>query len=308
MNNAIHHEAMSLKVDISPGSSMKKVANDLYQHGIVAHPGYFVWAAKWQGVEHEIKAGEYAITPGMTPAEFLNLVVGGKVVQYAITFVEGWTFRQMLDELNHNENISHELINLSIPDIVARLALDEQHPEGLFLPETYYFNKSTSDIDLLKRANQAMQQFLTDAWQEREQPLPYKNAYEALVMASIVEKETAVEEERKQIAGVFVRRLEKNMRLQTDPTVIYGIGDQFNGNLTRRDLKTDTPYNTYVHKGLPPTPIAMPGRRAILAALHPEPGSSLYFVAKGDGTHQFSDTVEAHNRAVRKYQIYRKNK
>ncbi len=295
---------------VKPGSSLMTVANELQQQGLMEHPRYWVWLARWEGNADKIKAGEYAISPQMTPAQLLSLLVSGKVIDYTLTIPEGWTFRQMMKALHQHEKIKKRLVDsngklLSNGLIMSRLQLPEEHPEGLFYPDTYHFSNQTTDVEFLLRAYRKMKQRLEYEWENRAPALPYKNSYEALIMASIIEKETAVPEEREQIAGVFVRRLNKKMRLQTDPTVIYGLGESFDGNIRKRDLRAKNPYNTYKIKGLPPTPIALPGGDSIYAALHPAAGKTLYFVSRGDGTHQFSETNEAHNAAVRKYQLKR---
>ena len=293
---------------IKPGASLSSVANELQQQGLMKHPRYWVWLAKWEGVADKIKAGEYEVAPQMTPHQLLELFVSGKVIDYTLTIPEGWTFRQMLKALHRHDKIKKTLLDrdgklLDNDAIMTRLRQAGEHPEGMFYPDTYHFTKNTTDLALLQRAFKQMQQRLEDEWQNRAPNLPYKNSYEALIMASIIEKETAAPEEREQIAGVFVRRLNKRMRLQTDPTVIYGLGESFDGNIRKRDLRAQNPYNTYKIKGLPPTPIALPGGDSIYAALHPAPGKTLYFVSRGDGTHKFSATNEEHNAAVRKYQL-----
>ncbi len=290
---------------VEPGASLIGVANDLRRRGIVEHPAYLVWYARWEGGADHIKAGDYILSPGLTPLRLLEQLGSGEVVQYSLTIPEGWTFRQLMAELGRQEKLKHELRGLEDEAIMALLGLPGQHPEGLFYPDTYKFSEGTPDIAILRQAHEAMTRRLEDEWRQRAPGLPYESPYEALIMASIIEKETALPEERQRIAGVFVRRLQKNMRLQTDPTVIYGMGEAFDGNIRRRDLKAPTPYNTYVIKGLPPTPIALPGGASIHAALHPAPGDELYFVARGDGSHQFSATIEEHNAAVRKYQLKR---
>jgi len=293
---------------IKPGASLSSVANELQQQGLMEHPRYWVWLAKWEGVADKIKAGEYEVAPQMTPHQLLELFVSGKVIDYTLTIPEGWTFRQMIKALHQHDKIKKTLLDsdgklLDNDAIMTRLRQTGVHPEGMFYPDTYHFTKNTTDLAVLQRAFKQMQQRLGDEWQNRAPSLPYKNSYEALIMASIIEKETAAPEEREQIAGVFVRRLNKRMRLQTDPTVIYGLGESFDGNIRKRDLRAQNPYNTYKIKGLPPTPIALPGGDSIYAALHPAPGKTLYFVSRGDGTHKFSATNEEHNAAVRKYQL-----
>ncbi len=288
---------------IQPGESLTTVSRRLAAHGIVEHPAYFHFLGRWKGWQARIKAGEYEIEPGMLPEQLLIRFVRGKVRLLSFTIVEGWTWRRLRDELRRSSVLRHTIDDLDQASLMRRLGMPGQHPEGRFLPETYRFPRGTTDIEFLRRASAAMREYLARAWARRAPDLPLKNPYEALILASIVERETAVPAERRQIAGVFIRRLRKGMRLQTDPTVIYGMGKRFDGNLRRRDLTHDTPYNTYTRHGLPPTPIAMPGKAAIDAVLHPAPGKSLYFVARGDGTHHFSATLEEHNRAVIKYQL-----
>jgi UPF0755 protein len=262
-----------------------------------------MWAARWKEKAHHIAVGEYKISKHDTPTRFLDNLLQGKVIQYALTIIEGWNFKQLLQAIAEDPNLEHELTGKPYKEIMAMLGHEDQHPEGRFLPDTYYFPKGESDIDFLSRAYQAMQDFLSTEWQQRAVGLAIDSPYEALILASIVEKETGLASEREAIAGVFMRRLQKNMRLQTDPTVIYGMGDRYQGNIRRRDLERDTPYNTYRRRGLPPTPIAMPGRDAIRATLHPKEGDELYFVSRGDGSHYFSSTLEEHNQAVIKYQL-----
>ncbi|MDT8319197.1 MAG: endolytic transglycosylase MltG [Xanthomonadales bacterium] len=247
------------------------------------------------------QAGEYRLEAGLRPRDLLDLLASGQVIQYRVTLVEGWTFREVLEALNGNEVLEHQLA-ADDPATLSGLmgALGIAHPEGWFLPETYQFTRGDSDVDILTRAHIAMQRALEQAWAARLPELPLRTPYELLTLASIIEKETALDEEREQIAGVFIRRLEKGMRLQTDPTVIYGLGDGYDGDIRSRDLKTDTPYNTYTRHGLPPTPVAMPGRASLFAAARPAPGDTLYFVADGQGGHSFSTTLEEHQAAVRK--------
>ena len=286
-----------------PGTSFKRFAEDLNQAGVVPHPLYFRWLALFEGKAHAVKAGEYLFTVGLTPPQLLDQVVSGAVVQHTLTIVEGWSFAQLLEALQQQGAIEHKLSGLSKAQIMERLNHPGQHPEGRFLPDTYHFPLGTTDIAFLQRTYQAMDARLAEEWGKRDQGLPYKAPYEALIMASIIEKETGLPEERPEIAGVFIRRLARGMRLQTDPTVIYALGERFDGNLRRQDLSFDSPYNTYMHIGLPPTPIALPGLASIHAALHPAPGQAIYFVARGDGRHEFSATLAAHNKAVQRYQI-----
>lgn len=291
---------------LKPGTSMKKLAADLEQKQIISSAFFLRTMARLNGQAGKIQAGEYLIKSKLTPPELLNLFVQGKVTSYSLTLVEGWTFKEMRKVIAQHDALIHTLDGVSDSALMQQLGAEGEHPEGRFFPDTYHFPKGTTDLAFLKRAYNAMRRYLRSEWEQRQPDLPLQTPYEALILASIVERETGVPEERPEIAGVFVRRLQKRMRLQTDPTVIYGMGDRFDGNIRRKDLREDTPYNTYVHKGLPPTPIAMPSAEAIHAALNPAKGESLYFVAKGDGSHQFSATLEAHNRAVQTYQIKRR--
>ena len=288
---------------IEPGTNIKAIANKLSLDKIIEDPWLFILLAKLKGVETKVRAGEYRLRPGQSTSGLLELFTTGNSIQYSFTVIEGWTFRQLMTQLENHPVIINTLKNKTNEQIMTTLGYAGQHPEGLFYPDTYQFPKGTTDILFLKRAYQLMQKNLAKAWDKRAKNLPIKTAYEALILASIIEKETGVGYERPLIASVFIQRLNKNMRLQTDPTIIYGMGDQFDGNIRRKDLKKDTPYNTYVHKGLTPTPIALPGLDAINAALNPAESKALYFVAKGDGTHQFSETLKDHNNAVIKYQL-----
>ena len=292
-----------MSYEVAPGMTLKKIAHDLQQRGMLSHASYLVWLSYIQNKGRNVRVGEYTLKPGTTPPQLLNQFTIGKVTEYTLTLVEGWTFRQVMDAIGRHEKLSHTLTRMDERAIMAQLGLAGQHPEGRFYPDTYHFPKGTTDVAFLQRAYRAMDQRLQQQWQKRSAGLPLRTPDEALTLASIVEKETGLASERPQIAGVFVRRLQIGMPLQTDPTVIYGMGSAFDGNLRRRDLQTDTPYNTYMHTGLPPTPIAMPGADAIHAVLHPAPGDALYFVARGDGGHVFSATLEQHNRAVFKYQL-----
>lgn len=294
-----------LTYDLKSGSTIRGVAQDLSKQGAITKPVLLRLMARWSGQASRLKAGEYHLPPGITPPQLLDILTSAQVVQHALTIIEGWSFKQLIAAVARSDALSHSLEGLDGDQIMARLGLEGIHPEGRFFPETYHFPRGTSDKEFLLRAYRRMETFLQAAWEKRDQDLPLKTPYEALILASIIEKETGIPSERGKIAGVFVRRLQRGMRLQTDPTVIYGMGDRYDGNIRRRDLTTDTPYNTYVHKGLTPTPIAMPSGAAIEAALHPEDGDALYFVATGDGGHQFSATLEAHNRAVQKYQLKR---
>ena len=292
-----------LTYTITPGMNLKQVGQDLTQLGILDQPYYFMLEGRLQGSESRLKAGEYLLKPGVTQRQLLEQFVAGKVVQHSLTLIEGWSFRQLMNEVSSNGTLVQTLANVDSETVMTALAYPEVHPEGRFFPDTYHFPIGMTDIEFLRRAYVKMARVLEEEWQQREAGLPYKTSDEALIMASILEKETAVAEERAAIAGVFVRRLQKGMKLQTDPTVIYAMGDDYHGDIRRKDLKIDSPYNTYFYVGLPPTPISLPGVEAIHAALHPEDGETLYFVAKGDGSHYFSKTLKEHNRAVARYQL-----
>lgn len=300
--------ARPMSLTVEKGASLAGVARDLVQRGLLPSEHYLVLHGRRAGVATSLKAGEYVIDPGMTPADLLDRLVAGEVVQRAFTVIEGWTFRQLRRAVMAAPTLVSTLEGREDAEIMAALGAEGVHPEGRFLAETYHFPVGTTDLEFLRRAYRAMGDVLAEEWAARAEDLPFESADDALILASIVEKETAVAEERAAIAGVFVRRLRKGMRLQTDPTVIYGMGERFDGNIRRADLREDTPYNTYVHHGLPPTPIAMPGRAAIHAALHPSSGKALYFVARGDGTHHFSETYEEHRKAVVRYQIKRRRR
>ena len=288
-------------LEIVKGESFNQISKKMRQQ-LAFQPLWFKVIAYQKKQINQLKAGEYRLLPGMTLPDILDVFVAGKSLQYSITFPEGWTFKQIRQRIDNNTRLRHTLKDIDESAILQKLGSRYTHAEGMFLPETYFFEKNSSDLELLKRAYDRMQQVLKQEWQNKQAGLPLKTPYEALILASIVEKETAVPSERAIIAGVFIRRLQKDMLLQTDPTVIYGMGEHYKGNIRRKDLKTPTAYNTYVIKGLPPTPIAMPGRDAIHAVLHPATGKSLYFVAKGDGTHYFSETLRQHVNAVNKYQ------
>lgn len=291
---------------IAAGDSLRTVTLELEQQGIYSHPYLLRAFGRWTGLDQQIKRGEYLLQPGLGAQSLLRLLVTGKVVQYQVTLPEGITLRQALVLLQQAEALEHTLSGVDDPDL-GELVGAYANPEGLFLPETYRYERGDTDLDILARAHRALIGQLEQAWQQRAPNLPYETPYEAVIMASIIERETGVPEERPEIAGVFVRRLQRGMRLQTDPTIIYGLGESFDGNLRRQHLQDESnPYNTYRHHGLPPTPIALPGRAAIEAALNPAEGETLYFVARGDGSHVFSATLEQHQQAVRKYQLQRR--
>ncbi len=288
---------------VEQGSNLTRLLYRLQEQNVVTKPHYLLWYARLFSTPNTLHVGEYQITRNDTPLSLIEKLLSGKVKLYSLTIIEGWNFNQMMAEINKNPFLSHKLKGLSDARIMQAIGKENVHPEGRFMPDTYRFPKGMSDSGVLKQAYAAMENYLQQQWPNRDTGLPLKTPYEALILASIVEKETGLASERGAIAGVFIRRLQMRMRLQTDPTVIYGMGKKFKGNIKRRDLKKDTPYNTYRRHGLPPTPIAMPSREAIDAALHPEEGDALYFVSRGDGSHYFSATLKEHNNAVIKYQL-----
>jgi UPF0755 protein len=288
---------------VKPGATLRDVAHELADRGWISSRFLFVMMAYERDQQESLKAGEYAVENGIRPPELLALLTSGKSIQFPATLIPGTTFRDALALIAADPAFRHELEGLSDSEIMARVGIEAEHPEGMLFPDTYLFGRGTTDIEILKRAHRQLQDVLAEEWEARAPGLPYRNPYEALIMASIVEKETGLASERPAIAGVFVRRLEQGMRLQTDPTVIYGMGDAYDGNIRRADLQRPTPYNTYVIDGLPPTPIALAGREAIHAALHPADGETLYFVSRGDGSHHFSVSLDEHNCAVRHYQL-----
>ena len=288
--------------NVKAGSSLRGVAQQLAQAGALKQPFLFTWVGHLSGRGATIKAGNYTLDAGITPWDLLQKLTKGQVTQTKVKFIEGWTFKQIRQVLNQTSGLRHDTQALSEEEIMAKLGAPNQHPEGRFFPDTYFFSHGMSDLTILSRAHKLMQTHLDAEWRAREPNLPYATPEEALIMASIVEKETGQAAERPMIAGVFVNRLRSGMLLQTDPTVIYGMGESFDGNLRRRDLLADTPYNTYTRAGLPPTPIAMPGLGSLQAALHPAKTRAIYFVARGNGLHQFSETLAQHNQAVNRYQ------
>ena len=293
-------------LDVPAGSTPVGLINRLERDGLLDGGLWLRLHWRLNRAGQTLHGGEYRLEPGMTVNELFEAWVSGKVVQYSLTLVEGWNIRQLRAALGAQEKLEQTLAGVDDAELMRRVGEPGMHPEGRFFPDTYRYVRGMRDIDLLIQANRRLRQVLAEEWAARATGLPYKTEYEALIMASIIEKETGVPAERGQIAGVFVRRLEKRMRLQTDPTVIYGMGERYAGKIRRSDLREATPYNTYTISGLPPTPIAMVGREAIHAALQPEPGKTLYFVARGDGSHVFSATLEEHLRAVRQYQLKRR--
>lgn len=295
------------EVEVERGTSLRPLIRQLAARGMLERPLLFQLYVRSTGRGNHIQAGEYLLGPGTTPLDLLDMLERGQVRMHAVTLVEGWTLAQLRAQLRKATHLKQVLQDVPAADLLTVLGVEApagRAPEGLFFPDTYVFSGATSDRDILRQAYRRMQSVLDEEWSARASNLPYRDAYDALIMASIVERETGVARERPTIAGVFVRRLQRDMPLQTDPTVIYGLGEQFDGNLRRRDLDDPTNvFNTYQRRGLPPTPIALAGRAAIRAALQPDSGNALYFVGKGDGSHQFSATLEEHERAVRRYQI-----
>ncbi len=287
---------------IRPGSSLRSATRQMVESGVELNAWQFNLLGRLLGKAGAIKAGSYEVGRGVTPLALLDKLGAGEVSQAELVFIEGWTFRQMRAALDADVDVKHDSVALSDAEIMGRLGAAGRSPEGLFFPDTYLFGKGTSDLDLLKRAYKAMDRQLQAAWQQRAPDLPYRSPYEALIMASVIEKETGQATDRSLIGGVFVNRLRIGMMLQTDPTVIYGLGEKFDGNLRKKDLLKDTPHNTYTRGGLPPTPIAMPGQASLQAALNPAKTQALYFVARGDGSSEFSRTLAEHERAVTKYQ------
>lgn len=301
-NQPLNLRSSPLDFRITAGSSLRSAITQMQVAGVDIQPSLLTLLGRANKAETGIKAGSYSVNQGITPLQLLEKLTQGRVTLGQTTLVEGWTFRQWRARLDNHPDLRHDTRGLSEAQIIERLGVSLPSLEGWLFPDTYLFDKQSSDLDLLARAIRTMQLKLENEWAGRVDGLPYKTANEALVMASIVEKETGREADRTQVAAVFVNRLRKGMLLQTDPTVIYGLGESFDGNLRKRDLQTDTPYNTYTRAGLPPTPIAMPGLASLRAALHPAVADVYYFVARGDGSSAFSRTLDEHNRAVNKYQ------
>ncbi|WP_327438457.1 endolytic transglycosylase MltG [Pseudomonas donghuensis] len=300
------HVSQERLLDVPTGTTPNRMFYRMESDGVLEDAFWLrlYWRFNMAGVP--LHTGEYRMTPGMSVRDLFEVWRRGDVVQYTLTLVEGWNFRQVRAALAKHEKIKKTLDGLSDAEVMDKLGHPGVFPEGRFFPDTYRFVRGMTDVEFLQQAYARLEEVLAKEWAERSSDVPYRDPYQALIMASLVEKETGVPQERGQIAGVFVRRMRIGMLLQTDPTVIYGMGERYNGKITRADLREPTPYNTYTNAGLPPTPIAMVGREAIHAALNPTPGSSLYFVARGDGSHVFSDDLDAHNSAVREYQIKRR--
>ncbi len=295
-------EGPVVEFSINPGSGVGAAAQQMRSAGVPVNPQLFNILARVTGQAGRIKAGSYELKPNTSPRGLLSQLVRGEFAQESITIVEGWTFRQMRAAVQAHERLRHDTVKLSDEELMKKISTEYTKPEGLFFPDTYLFAKGSSELAIYKQAHQAMLNHLKAAWDGRDPSLPYKTPYEALTMASIIEKETGQKSERTMIAGVFVNRLRTGMMLQTDPAVIYGMGAGFAGDIRKKDLLLDTPYNTYTRAGLPPTPIALPGVQSLAAALAPAKTQALYFVARGDGTSQFSDNLNDHNRAVNQYQ------
>ncbi|MEF9929119.1 MAG: endolytic transglycosylase MltG [Massilia sp.] len=291
-----------IEFSINPGSGVAASAQQMAAAGVPVNPTLFVLLARLTGDAGRIKAGSYELKPNTSPRRLLSQLVRGEFAQEAVTIIEGWSFKQMRQAISSHTRLKHDTVKLTDAELMAKISTEYKDPEGLFFPDTYLFAKGSSEIEIYRRAHQAMLDHLNEAWEKRNKELPYKTPYEALIMASIVEKETGQKSERTMIAGVFVNRLRTGMLLQTDPTVIYGMGDAFVGKIGKKDLLTDTPYNTYTRGGLPPTPISLPGLQSLQAALAPGESPALYFVSRGDGTSQFSSNLPDHNRAVNRYQ------
>ncbi|MGN2413793.1 endolytic transglycosylase MltG [Pseudomonas syringae] len=293
-------------LDVPSGSTPTGVLNRLQADGVIKDAFWLRLYWRFNLANQPLHSGEYRMVPGMNVKGLFDVWKRKEVVQYSLTLVEGWNFRQVRTALAKQAKLEQTLAGVSDSELMAKIGHPDVFPEGRFFPDTYRYVRGMTDAELLKQAYSRLEEVLDEEWNARSSEAPYSNPYQALIMASLVEKETGVPQERGQIAGVFVRRLKLGMQLQTDPTVIYGMGERYNGKLTRANLKEATPYNTYVIAGMPPTPISLVGREAIHAALNPVAGSSLYFVAKGDGSHVFSDDLDAHNAAVREYQLKRR--
>ena len=294
-------ELKDVHLEIVPGMSFKGVTGKLIEQGMIDEAWTWRIFATLKGVTHDIKAGEYLLPANLTPRQLLAKLVQGDTIRYSITIIEGSTFRQLWDAVKSHDRITQTLG--SPIELQEKLGLSDPNPEGWFYPDTYHFSSGITDLQFFQRMHRYMHKVLDEEWMSRKEGVPVATPKEALILASIIEKETSVDQERNLIAAVFSNRLKRGMRLQADPTVIYGLGESFDGDIRRRDLKADTPYNTYIRKGLPPTPIALPGRASIAAALNPANSAMIYFVSKRDGTHHFSSTYKEHRAAVIKYQL-----
>ena len=314
---AVYHGVQSLQepinvpasgvFEVNKGDTLKSVTKRLKAQGIINSDFWFYWVGRLKEQGRRLKAGEYGLSPELTEMGLFPVLTSGKTLSYSITFIEGWNIREVIAELEKHPKLERYIHTTDAGEIAVLLDMKFPHAEGLIFPDTYFYHKGMSDIDLLRQAYLKMTNVLDEEWSSRSEDAFVQTPYEALILASIVEKETSVDSERHTIAGVFTERLRRKMRLQTDPTVIYGLGESYQGNLTRAHLRQRTAYNTYMNSGLPPTPIAIPGQASIHAALHPDITGELYFVAKGDGTHEFSKTLREHTNAVRKYQLKRRS-
>lgn len=294
--------APPIEFSIKSGSSVKSAAAQISDAGVPVNPTLLHLLARLSGKSAKLKAGNYELKPGTTPLALIDQLVRGEFAQESLAIIEGWTFRQMRQAIKDHPSLKHDTVLLSDKELLEKITPHYKVPEGLFFPDTYLFAKGASDLQIYRQAHALLLKRLEEAWARRASNLPYKSPYDALIMASIVEKETGQKSERNLIAAVFVNRLKRGMLLQTDPTVIYGMGDAFQGNIRKKDLETDTPYNTYTRSGLPPTPIALPGAESLHAALNPAKSDVLYFVSRGNGTSEFTNNLGDHNRAVNKYQ------
>ena len=301
INTPVPMSAAKLEIEVERGASPRTVVNSLVSAGVDVNPDFLYQYFRWSGQSQHIRAGSYEFQTGDTPYMILQRLVEGSQIARSIILLEGWTFAQFRERLNASPDIKHETLEMNAEDIMTALGRPGAHPEGMFFPDTYVFNKNSSDLDILRRSMQHMDRLLEEIWDGRDEDLPVKTAYEALILASIIEKETGRDEDRFLVAGVFTNRLRSGMKLQTDPTVVYGVGDAFGGTILRSHLNTDTPYNTYTREGLPPTPIAMPSKKSLLAAVHPGKTKALYFVARGNGASHFSRTNADHIKAVNYY-------
>ena len=297
---------LPVEVEIPRGASLRVAVERLDKAGIKVRATQFELLARAFGRSRDLKAGNYQFAAAMTPVELLEKLTRGDVTQAEVRLIEGWTFAQLRAALDASPDLRHDTLGIADAEILSRLQAAEKHPEGLFFPDTYLFAKGSSDLAVLRRAYRAMQRHLAAEWDTRQSNVPYRSAYEALIMASIIEKETGRASERDTIGGVLINRLRIGMRLQVDPTIIYGLGSTFDGNLTKIHLVTDGPYNTYTRAGLPPTPIAMPGIASLRSAMRPAKTDAFYYVSRGDGSSHFSRTIDEHNRAVAKYQLKRR--
>jgi UPF0755 protein len=295
-------EEAPIEFSIKSGSSVRSSAQQIAASGVPVNSILLAFLARISGKSAKLKAGNYELKPGTTPLALIDQLVRGEFAQESLAIIEGWSFKQMRQAIAEHPSLKHDTAALTDKELLAKITTQYRMPEGLFFPDTYLFAKGASDLQIYRQAHAVLLKRLDDAWSERAPSLPYKSPYEALIMASIVEKETGQKSERNMIAAVFVNRLKRGMLLQTDPTVIYGMGDKFQGNIRKHDLETDTPYNTYTRAGLPPTPIALPGVEALRAAMNPANSTALYFVSRGNGTSEFSNNLNDHNRAVNKYQ------